>query len=115
MRLVFSAVFEQDFEEMITRFAAEASTEVARRFEHSTYKLIETLLQHPKMGRMRTDLIPDGIRSFRVPGFDRYLLFYQMRGNDLVLLRLSRHHFWPYLFISHFPAASSPNTLQRSL
>jgi len=64
------------FEELITRFAAEAFTEVATHFEHGTYKLIETLLQHPKMGRMRTDLVPDGIRSFRVPGFDRYLLFY---------------------------------------
>jgi hypothetical protein len=28
------------------------------------------------------------IRSLRVRGFERYLLFYQIRGDDLVLLRL---------------------------
>src|SRR5947209_2963102 len=88
MRLVFSSIFEQDFAELVTLFSAEASPGLAVRFEQRTYNLIELLMQHPEMGRLRKDLKPAGIRSFRVRGFERYLLFYQIRGEDLVLLRL---------------------------
>jgi plasmid stabilization system protein ParE len=88
VKLVFSSAFEEDFAELVTRFARDASAAVAARFEQNTCKLIQSLMQHSEMGRRRTDLRPEGIRSFRVHGFDRYLLFYQVRGNDLVLLRL---------------------------
>lgn len=88
MRLVFSSVFERDFAELVTHFAREGSEEVAVRFEQNTYALIEALLRHPEMGRLRKDLSPPGIRSFRVQGFERYLLFYQVRDEDLILLRL---------------------------
>jgi hypothetical protein len=36
----------------------------------------------------RRDLKPDGIRSFVVPEFRNYLLFYQIKGDDLILLRV---------------------------
>jgi len=88
MRLVFSSVFESDFAELVTKFAGSVSAVVATRFEDNTYQLIRLLSQQPEMGRLRKDLKPEGIRSFRVRGFDRYLLFYQVRGEDLVLLRL---------------------------
>jgi len=88
VKLVFSSVFEQDFAELVTLFSGEASPGLAVRFEQNTYKLIELLLLHPEMGRLRKDLRPEGIRSFRVRGFERYLLFYQISGEDLVLLRL---------------------------
>jgi plasmid stabilization system protein ParE len=84
MTLVFSSVFEQDFAELVTLFLPEVSV----RFERNTYKLIHLLRQNPEMGRVRKDLRPDGIRSFRVRGFNRYLLFYQIRGDELLLLRL---------------------------
>jgi toxin ParE1/3/4 len=88
MNLVFSSVFEQDFAELVAHFAANASGEVAARFEDNTCKLIERLLRQPEMGRLRKDLKPQGVRSFRIHGFDRYLLFYRIKGDDLVLLRL---------------------------
>ena len=88
MKLVFSSLFEQDFAELVTRFATEASTEVATRFEENTCAVVKSLLRHPELGRLRRDLSPRGIRSFRVRGFDRYLLFYQVRSDELVLLRL---------------------------
>src|ERR1043166_9507196 len=88
MTLVFSSIFEQDFAELVTLFARKASTEVATRFEKNTYRLIEMILRHPQTGRLRPDLNPAGIRSFRVPGFSRYLLFYQIKNAELVLLRL---------------------------
>jgi toxin ParE1/3/4 len=88
MNLVFSSLFEQDFAELITFFASQASDEVAARFGQNTYKLISLLLHNPELGPLRKDLKPTGIRSFRIRGFERYLLFYQVRGKDLVLLRL---------------------------
>jgi toxin ParE1/3/4 len=88
MRLVFSSAFETDFAELITLFSRESSPDVGLRFEENTYKLIELLLAQPNIGRLRRELRPEGIRSFRVRGFERYLLFYQVRGDDLVLLRL---------------------------
>jgi len=88
MTLIFSSVFEEDFAELVSIFSREDSPDLALRFEQSTYSLIERLLQHPEMGRLRKDLTPEGIRSFRVRGFERYLIFYQIRGEDLVLLRL---------------------------
>jgi toxin ParE1/3/4 len=88
MRLVFSSVFEQDFVELVTLLAAQASADVATRFEENACRLIELLLQHPELGRARADLRPEGVRSFRVRGFNRYLLFYRVAGDELVLLRL---------------------------
>ena len=88
MKLVFSSLFEQDFAELVSRFAAKASLEVATRFEENACDLIRLLLKNPELGRLRGDLKPSGIRSFRVRGFDRYLLFYQVRGEELILLRL---------------------------
>lgn len=88
MKLVFSSVFEQDFAGLISHFASEASSGAATRFEENTCALIGLLLENPEMGRLRKDLRPEGIRSFRVRGFDRYLLFYRVQGEDLILLRL---------------------------
>ena len=88
MMLVFSSVFEQDFAELVTLLATEHSPDLAIRFERNTYALIKFLLKHPEIGRPRHDLKPDGIRSFRVRGFERYLLFYQVKGDELILLRL---------------------------
>lgn len=90
MNLIFSTVFEQDFAEIITRFAKEASVEIATRFEENTYRLIDLLTNNPELGRLRKDLNPPDIRSFRIRGFDSYLLFYRIQGDDLIILRL-RH------------------------
>ena len=88
MRLVFSSIFEQDFADLVKYFAEEETPELALRFEESTYDLIKLLSQHPELGRSPRDIKPDGIRSFRVRGFKRYLLFYRIKGDELVLLRL---------------------------
>jgi plasmid stabilization system protein ParE len=88
MNLVFSSLFEQDFAQLVARFATEASPDIALKFEEKTYQLVRLLLKHPELGRVRKDLSPLGIRSFRVEGFNRYLVFYLLRGQDLVLLRL---------------------------
>lgn len=88
MKLVFSSVFEGDFAELVAYFQDNAGSDLSVRFENQICELIELLLRHPELGRLRKDLQPDGIRSFGVPDFRNYLLFYQIKGGDLVLLRL---------------------------
>ena len=88
MNLVFSSVFEADFAEITGRLAIEASTDISLRWENEVIRLVEQLLRHPELGRIRRDLQPAGIRSFRVKDFPNYLLFYQIKKDDLVFLRV---------------------------
>jgi len=88
MKLVFSSVFEADFAELIAYFQDNAGNGLSGRFENQICRLIELLMQHPELGRLRRDLKPAGIRSFGVPDFRNYLLFYQIKGDELVFLRL---------------------------
>jgi plasmid stabilization system protein ParE len=88
MKQVFSSVFEGDFAELVAYFQDNAGSDLSVRFENQICELIEWLMRHPELGRLRKDLKPVGIRSFGVPDFRNYLLFYQIKGGDLVLLRL---------------------------
>ena len=88
MKLVFSSVFEEDFAELVTLFSVEGGERLGSRFESEIIRLTQLLLKHPHLGRERRDLKPTGIRSFQIRGFRNYLLFYQVKGNDLILLRL---------------------------
>jgi plasmid stabilization system protein ParE len=88
MKLVFSSVFEADFAELVGYFYQRAGMTVSKRFENEVCRLIKLLRQHPEAGRLRRDLRPDGIRSFVIPEFRNYLLFYQVKGEDLILLRV---------------------------
>lgn len=88
MNLVFSSVFEGDLAELSGYFAAQAGAVVALRFEEEICRLMELLLRQPELGRVRGDLKPAGIRSFVVPNFRNYVLFYQLDGADLKILRV---------------------------
>ena len=88
MKSTFSSVFENDFAEIITRFAGEVSPELSIRFENRIAEAFELILQHPEIGRRRKDLSPAGIRSFRVAGFDSHLIFYQLKAEEIFFIRV---------------------------
>ena len=88
MNLVFTSVFEGDLAELSGYFCAQAGPDVSRRFEDEVCRLVELLLRQPELGRQRHDLTPSSIRSFVVPHFRNYVLFYQWEGDDLKILRL---------------------------
>ena len=88
MKLVFSSVFETDFAELVAYFHQNAGTPVSLRFENEICRLAKLLQKHPELGRLRRELKPDGIRSLVVPEFRNFLLFYQLKGDDLILLRV---------------------------
>jgi len=88
VNLIFSSVFESDFAELAGYFQEQGGTTVSLKFEESFCRLTELLLQNPGLGRLRRELKPDAIRSYAVPQFRNYLLFYQVAGQDLIFLRV---------------------------
>jgi len=65
-----------------------AGGEIADRWHESLWKTIEFLEKHPFIGRQRRDLKHRGIRSWRIQGFERWLIFYGVRDDALVLYRV---------------------------
>ncbi len=88
MKLVFSSVFESDFSDGVEFLAREAAEKIAGEWENSVVRTLLMLQKKKRLGRVRRDLKPHGTRTFRVTGYPRYLVFYQIREHDLVLLRV---------------------------
>ena len=80
--------FLLDLAEELTWLNEKAGPDVANRWYEEVCSTTEQLRRHPGMGRPRRDLEPEGIRSWRVDGFPRWLLFYSVRPDALVLLRI---------------------------
>jgi len=74
--------------EEIEYLATKAGEETAVRWRNCVERTTQALLHHPSLGRLRPDLQPEGIRSWRVEHFRRWLIFYQVREKAVVLLRV---------------------------
>jgi toxin ParE1/3/4 len=77
-----------DLAEELTWLNERAGPETAERWYLALKDTIRFLERRPFIGRLRTDLEPEGIRSWRVSGFPRWLIFYTVRDDQLLLLRL---------------------------
>ncbi|HEY5298641.1 MAG TPA: type II toxin-antitoxin system RelE/ParE family toxin [Verrucomicrobiae bacterium] len=88
MKSIFSSIFEDDFAEIITRFAREVSPALSIRFENRMAEALELIAGQPEIGRRRKDLPQPALRSFRVTGFGSYLIFYQLRKHEIFFIRL---------------------------
>ena len=65
-----------------------AGAEIAEAWRVAVLQTIEFLQSHPFAGRERRDLKHPGVRSWRVKKFNRWLVFYGLRGEDLILYRV---------------------------
>jgi len=88
MELVTRPQFYLDISGEVEYLARRGGPEVAVRWHRALDQTIQQLLRHPHIGRQRTDLKPPGIRSWRVNDFRRWLIFYAVRENTIVLLRV---------------------------
>lgn len=88
MQLSARPQFYFDVAEEVEYLATKAGAETALRWQESLNDTVANLLAHPLLGRPRTDLQPPGIRSWRVEKFRRWLIFYAVREDTLVLLRV---------------------------
>ena len=88
MELITRPRFYLDVVEEVEYLARKAGPETAERWHTALDQTVRQLLRHPEIGRQRTDLQPAGIRSWRVNRFPRWLVFYAVRENAFVLLRV---------------------------
>ena len=65
-----------------------AGAEIADRWHEAVWQTLDYLATHPLFGRERRDLKFRGIRSWLVHDFERWVIFYGVRGNDLVYYRI---------------------------
>jgi plasmid stabilization system protein ParE len=77
MKTVYRPQYYLDYEAAMTYLAAEASAEIALRWDASLAETISLLETMPGVGRRRLDLKPPGLRSLPLNHFSRYLLFYR--------------------------------------
>jgi plasmid stabilization system protein ParE len=68
--------FLLDLAEELTWLNDKAGAEVAERWYDALLVTIQFIEKNPLVGRERKDLTPAGIRSWRVRGFPRWLIFY---------------------------------------
>ena len=89
MRVLKRPQFLLDLADELTWLMEKAGADVAEQWYQALCATIEDLKRHPHLGRERLDLIPNGIRSWRIKRFPRWLIFYTLRQDGaLVLLRV---------------------------
>lgn len=89
MRAVKRPQFLLDLAEELTWLHDKAGAEVAERWYEGLQATIHFIRNNPYVGRERQDLTPAGIRSWRVQGFPRWLIFYKVTyGRTVVFYRV---------------------------
>ena len=90
MNVIIRPQFYLDAEEEICWLLTNADASVAQRWHSAVWETIGQLQTHPFIGRERKDLKQPGIRSWRVGGFARWLVFYRAGEVELEMFRV-RH------------------------
>ena len=77
--------FLLDLAEELIWLKDKAGAEVAERWYDALLVTLQFIEKHPLVGRERKDLSPAGIRSWRVRGFPRWLIFYAVTSKKEVV------------------------------
>ena len=88
MEPLVRAQFYLDVAQEVELLAKRAGPETAVRWSDALELTIEELMRQPHLGRLRKDLKPDGVRSWRIKKFRRWMVFYQIDQDSLILLRV---------------------------
>ena len=83
-------LFYQDVADEVAYLAEHAGAAIALRWADSVWATVAELEASPFMGRARQDIHYPGIRSWRVCGFGRWIVFYGVREETLIFYRV-RH------------------------
>ena len=80
----------QDLRRQALYLADEAGPAIATRFLEASEKAFATLAKMPGMGRIRRFPHPElgGLRSWAIPGFERYLIFYRALPDGIEVIRV---------------------------
>jgi len=88
MNIIVRPQFYLDVEEEVYWLLTNTDADIAQRWHVAVWKTIELLKTQPLIGRERKDLKQSGVRSWRVNHFTRWLIFYEMKGEAIVIYRV---------------------------
>jgi plasmid stabilization system protein ParE len=77
--------FLLDLAEELTWLKDNAGAEVAEKWYDALLVTVQFIEKNPLVGRERKDLSPAGIRSWRLRGFPRWLIFYAVTAKKTVV------------------------------
>ncbi|HTA29851.1 MAG TPA: type II toxin-antitoxin system RelE/ParE family toxin [Candidatus Cybelea sp.] len=77
--------FLLDLAEELIWLRDKAGADVAERWYEALLTTLEFIQKNPFIGRERKDLSPTGVRSWRVRGFPRWLIFYAVTAKKGVV------------------------------
>ena len=80
--------FYRDIAREQLKLLEKAGAEIAEKWRAAVLETINFLQAYPLAGRERQDLKHPGIRSWRVKRFKRWLIFYGVRDEVLILHRV---------------------------
>ena len=88
MKLIVRPAFYHDLAWEEFWLLEHAGAEIADRWHESLWRTLEFLKAKPKFGRARMDLKHKGIRSWRIKEFDRWIVFYGVRDDSIIIYRV---------------------------
>ncbi len=88
-RIVKTSHTTQDLVEHFA-YIGRDNLEAAQRFLASATEAFEQLAEMPGIGRRRAVRNPrlEGLRSWRIQGFEKYLIFYRQRKDAIEIVRV---------------------------
>jgi toxin ParE1/3/4 len=84
MKLLVKSPVWDDLRE-IGLLIAKENPDAADRFLTAAKESFELLTRHPRIGRLRSFSVP-GVRSWLIPDFQNYLIFYLPTGTEVQIL-----------------------------
>ena len=87
MILLRRPAFFGDLDHYVAHIAKD-NPDAAKRLLAAAEETAKMLLRHPEIGHQESFRKQQGIRSWRVNGFDNYLIFYRINPDSVELLRL---------------------------
>lgn len=88
MNLFYRPRFWQDMADNEFWLMENASPEIADRWHDALMATVQELERNPFFGRERRDVAHADIRSWLVKSFPRWVIFYAVRGDDLIFFRV---------------------------
>ena len=88
MKVLVRPLFYADIAEEVYWLLEKAGPEVAEHWHESVWQTVELLKTSPSIGGKRADSRYPGVRSWRIEHFTRWLIFYGLREDALVLYRV---------------------------
>jgi len=88
MNLTYRPEFLEDVAREEFYLLEHAGAEIADAWHEALWETLGFLNVTPLAGRARMDLKFPGIRSWRVTHFERWIIFYGVRGDDLIFYRV---------------------------